>query len=432
MDGYVDGYFQARGVYNVMLRHRYNRQFGPVQNALPRRGVFLERNPRFRFDGVQGVGFNGGILIFSESDPTTGLPRRKLSIKYALNAQQEQRIEHEKNFMDGLVTAEHIQQRIPIRDSRVNFGPINSRYMIATEYLHLGSLAQLRERCRLARRPIPNRVVWHIFRCLARQLCALENPPAAKPDFDPRIRVQREDPWINVDGRTKTPIAHNAMEMYNLRIGNNDDNEHGFLPVIKNTNLSRCSIEEFWEDADFLNLRDVGKVISELATTGKPLQLMHEDRIKVPTEIQRAYLQWNRLNPDNARPSTMMWSDADPDFLRMLYVDWELRELVARCTNNDDNDEIVDKSWLLAACDDAIASRTWETTIRENDPTDPDYAVRAAELSAEGEVQFVQDFVYNASVPNSLLGDVYDVMGPAPEDQSLYYQEAERFFYGDV
>lgn len=118
---------------------------------------------------------DGGILIFTEADPDTGDPVRRISVKFALNPEQEFRLQQEKNFLEGFATAEHFQQRIHIPDSRINFGPFNSRSMIATEYLHRGSLAHLRERCRKAQRPIPNRVLWYIFRC-----CKYDNASSRK------------------------------------------------------------------------------------------------------------------------------------------------------------------------------------------------------------------------------------------------------------
>lgn len=163
---------------------------------------------------------------------------------------------------------------------------------------------------------------------------------------------------------------------------------------------------------------------------------MHEDR-KINSQIMLTYGQHNRLTPDAPIDPKEVDTDADHDFLRMTHIDWELKELVAACLAYQPA-EIPPKAWILAATDDAIANRTWEKTINMAGGDDADSARRmatevATELSPDPEAQFIQEFIYNADnegVQNSLLGDVYDIMGPAPRDESLYYQQRNEFMYG--
>ncbi|KAI0458861.1 hypothetical protein F5B21DRAFT_370469, partial [Xylaria acuta] len=93
-----------------------------------------------------------------------------------------------------------------------------------------------RSRARVNRglNPVPNRVLWQIFRCLARMVVGMASPAADDGNFrSGNVQASLEQPSI-FDLGTQQQIYHGDLaNLQNCIFGDYDSGEHSLVPIIK-------------------------------------------------------------------------------------------------------------------------------------------------------------------------------------------------------
>ncbi|KAH8163994.1 hypothetical protein CIB48_g4274 [Xylaria polymorpha] len=159
---------------------------------------------------------------YSWQQSSNGSPLRKVVVKYANNDAAISTINSETQFLRRLQGHAHIVQ--PIIEN--------------VEYLPNSSLETFldRSRARVNRglNPVPNRVLWQIFRCLARMVVGMATPAVDDGNFrSEKVRASLEQPSI-LDLGTQQQIYHGDLaNLKNCIFGDYDTSEHSLVPILK-------------------------------------------------------------------------------------------------------------------------------------------------------------------------------------------------------
>ncbi|KAI1459629.1 hypothetical protein F4805DRAFT_419711 [Annulohypoxylon moriforme] len=356
---------------------------------------YFTKNPRLKFTNVERVHFNGGQLTFTEYDKKDKVVR-KMTIKYASTREGVNWLDNEILCLQHLSGNEHVVRTIAIKDARINLagtGRDRSYPILALEYLPFGSLLQLRKRATDGRRLIPNRVLWRVFLCLARQQVGFLFPRRAGPKAPLWREVSSRDFGSGYSG----VIEHNALENGNnhrFRDFSREDDEHGLLPAVVSTDFTRGRLSANLDDTMYFHLRAIGYFMTSLA-----LNVIDEETIEFRGEM-RPMTNWQvaRLFPEQHIVPQEIESEI-PDILWDADgIDHELKEVIARCLALDNLNMITYRN-LLVLCEDGARHRD-PTEILEMPPD------REAELTLDGDKKFVRDFILNADLEadRSILG----------------------------
>ncbi|KAI4867445.1 hypothetical protein F4820DRAFT_467885 [Hypoxylon rubiginosum] len=305
-------------------------------------------NPKLKYLGLAGVGRHGGALLFGDMDDD-GKVLRKIVVKYSLNQAADDDLRNEANFLNMLSGAEHIAQIIPLAETDLNIAARGRRPTIALEYIPHGAIRQFRQRFCLYHADmlkqniavhIPNRILWRIMLCGARQIAAMAWPPKY---IDPEARNVRESV------RSPMPtmaITQNSSHMDNFILGDvlRNDPEHNMMPLVKLIDFGRGRIEESFEAAYLANLWGIAHLIVCLAL---PYQ---DERNLRSTDYSQHML------PFDCEVSGLIQTDAPLEFLAIQQFDPNLKHLIARCLAEDPSvPPLLPR--LLAECEDAVANR---------------------------------------------------------------------------
>ncbi|KAI3336259.1 hypothetical protein F4824DRAFT_500339 [Ustulina deusta] len=249
---------------------------------------FTELWRPFIFEAYLGGGLRGKAWRFREG--TDGEQGRRFVIKYTHNAGSLLCLEKEIRFAKCLYGQAHIAQLIVdgngLRKPLAipSDTPREQRTFLVTEYFANGELqkflSKANERRFSARNvnPIPNRVLWFIFKCLSRIMLALAyvpNRPLGSLGDDKTIL---ESPGLFEPATaTHYQIYHGDLSNHlaNLIFGEYDAGEHYLVPILKAIDFSEAtdSHDEFkgrlrsGVTADTIaqgNIRDVGIVMQSL------------------------------------------------------------------------------------------------------------------------------------------------------------------------
>ncbi|KAI2625767.1 hypothetical protein GGR54DRAFT_654126 [Hypoxylon sp. NC1633] len=358
----------------------------------------FRNNPRLQFLGVEGIDFGGGTLTFRENDEN-GQEVRKISVKYVdpKSPGAAERLQTEALHLLTLRGAEHIVQIVSLPNSTVNIGGVEHP-MMATEHLPYISATQLRDRAANQDRLIPNRVLWHIFRCLVRQIIALENPPNMEgnhPGPFPDLYLE------TYTGPHPRAMIHDNWRGHNFRFGGNTNpfldmmsGEHMLVPVLKMTNFGRARLLDLLEgneEADYhnahtTNIRNLAWLMETLACNNVP----DEEFEKV--EICRYTVTNQQLSTRVGPVHEEILTQANQTFLMTPGIDDALKDIVAQCLAVDDK-HIPSTIYLIHLANEGVDNRSWQDVTSLGQVQQ-----RLAEPFAGQDAAFVQEFILNADV----------------------------------
>ncbi|KAI1414989.1 hypothetical protein F5Y13DRAFT_187678 [Hypoxylon sp. FL1857] len=350
---------------------------------------YFEKALKLKFVAVEGIGYHGGSLIFSQRD-SNGKEIRKINVKYARDRQAAQLLANEALCLSDLRGSSHFPQLISLPQTTIRIGASDREYpIIALEYIPYGSLADLRARVSAHGFRIPNNILWHVFRCMVRQILGMRNTlqlPRGQP-------VQQEQPF-----RVATSsITHNQPHGRFYKFGGveaKDDDEHEHLPILKLTDFSRGRREdlsmdgydeEAKQDAYHINVRAAGRVMEWLACN-----LTDEDQFSTPQTSKVTLRNKQMESIDEEASREILMTNAHRVFFLDGGLDPALRELVARCLAVRQQD-MPPYQQLLELTDDGARARTWEDI-----PNLPDD--RVWDFNEEISKDFVQAYIYDAAL----------------------------------
>ncbi|KAI2464700.1 hypothetical protein F4781DRAFT_412138 [Annulohypoxylon bovei var. microspora] len=357
---------------------------------------YFKKNPKLKFSNVEMINSNGGSLTFDENNDL-GEVVRKMTIRYASTQRGLDLLENEMLCLEHVRGAEHVIQTIASVQSKVNVsgtGRDREYPILALEYLPHGSLLQFRERVTKANRFIPNRVLWRVFLCLARQQLAFLLPQRASHDLPL---------WRETIGSKHGHSTLGVIEQGSLGDGRNHrfrdhepgDEDHGLVPAVVSTNFTRGRLSREFADTVYLNMYSIGRFMTSLA-----LNMMPEEDIKFESRphIMPA-LQIRRIFPEQKISMLEITTDVPTILMDDPGIDYELKELIARCLAREERDMPTPRN-LLLLCEDGVRFRS---------PTDIDTipVERQEELRRGGDGDFVRQFILNADVNagRSILGE---------------------------
>ncbi|TGJ87628.1 hypothetical protein E0Z10_g1126 [Xylaria hypoxylon] len=244
----------------------------------------------FAFEKYLGGGLRGKAWRFREVAHNEQDRSRRFVIKYTHNAGSLVSVEKEIRFAKRLYGQAHIAQLIV--DGSGPREPLNipkdtlkeQRTFLVSEYLVNGELQRFQSKANERRfsgrnvNPIPNRVLWFIFKCLARAVLALAYVPNRPLGSLADGQTVLEAPgFFEPATATHYQIYHADLKNHlgNLMFGEYDAGEHYLVPVLKAIDFSEATdtydefISRFGEGitGDTLtqgNIRDIGIVIQSL------------------------------------------------------------------------------------------------------------------------------------------------------------------------
>ncbi|KAI0541196.1 hypothetical protein GGR58DRAFT_519940 [Xylaria digitata] len=244
----------------------------------------------FTLEKYLGGGLRGKAWRFQEVARNEQDRPRRFVIKYTHNAGSLLCVEKEIRFAKRLYGQAHIAQLIV--DGNGPREPLNvpedtpreKRIFLVTEYLENGELQKFQSKANVRRfsginvNPIPNRVLWYIFKCLARIVLALAYVPNRPLGSLGGGQTILETPGLfEPTTATHYQIYHGDLKNHlgNLMFGEYDADEHYLVPILKAIDFSEAtdSYGEFTNrlrggiTGDTLtqgNIRDVGIVMQSL------------------------------------------------------------------------------------------------------------------------------------------------------------------------
>ncbi|RWA07662.1 hypothetical protein EKO27_g7431 [Xylaria grammica] len=197
---------------------------------------------RFKLEKRLGTGARGTAWLFQ--DLKNGNVVRRFVVKYADSDIGVATIKREIQFLRQFQGHSHIAQVITENGALIGPGthdpaaPEWQKTYVATEYLENISLETFlhrsRRRSNIGLNPTPSRVLWLIFRCLAKMVNAMANPTSGNRGFEGgNIQASLEQPGI-FDLGTKYQIYHGDLDnLQNFIFGGYDSGEHSLVPTLK-------------------------------------------------------------------------------------------------------------------------------------------------------------------------------------------------------
>ncbi|KAI0010575.1 hypothetical protein F4779DRAFT_304206 [Xylariaceae sp. FL0662B] len=257
--------------------------------------------------------------------------------------------------------AEHIGQLIPLPG---NNGGMGLRPLIALEHIPNGTLRLFRTRLRRKKLRPSNRLLWHIFLCLARQCVAMAYPPQGgrnAPLVRETIQATRPD-----------TIVQASSHLDNFLFGDQytGDPEHGFVPIVKMIDFGRGRRQPMkdpengdWTIGIGKNLWGAGYVMMWIA-------LPHERGRNITyNEIN----EYEYTNKDGER--NRVYTNAAECLRSTNAIEVPLRDLIARCMAKDYG-EIPSLEEVLETCQDALYTRSPNDYNANTDVDETDEGVK--------------------------------------------------------
>ncbi|KAI1302537.1 hypothetical protein F5Y03DRAFT_396519 [Xylaria venustula] len=238
---------------------------------------FTESWQPFTLEAYLGGGLRGTAWRFQERpDNEQGQPRRFV-VKYGHNAGNLLHLKKEIGFAKSLYGQAHIAQLIidgnelrkPLTIPR--YVPTEQRTFLVTEYLTNGELQKFLSKANERRysavnvNPIPNRVLWFIFKCLARIVLSLAYVPN-RPLGSLGGKTVLENPGLfEPTTATHYQIYHGDLTNHlgNLMFGEFDEDEHHLVPVLKAIDFSEAT-----DSADVMKNRLRRGITADTLTQG--------------------------------------------------------------------------------------------------------------------------------------------------------------------
>ncbi|KAI1631052.1 hypothetical protein F4809DRAFT_658582 [Biscogniauxia mediterranea] len=181
----------------------------------------------FKADALLGGGLRGSAWRYQEL--RDGQVVGRFVVKYAKHPVAMPTIEKEIRIIQRLRGHAHIAQPILDRGKMRSIPPgahpvdvpQGTSVYVVTEYLKNGSLDRFLQRARRRMDPIPNRILWFIFRCRV--------PPPA-----PIATTIEQLPLFEPTTGSHYQIYHGDLQnLLNLMFGDLDASEHALVPILK-------------------------------------------------------------------------------------------------------------------------------------------------------------------------------------------------------
>ncbi|KAI0842773.1 hypothetical protein F5Y06DRAFT_73330 [Hypoxylon sp. FL0890] len=308
---------------------------------------FMSR--RLKYLDVAGIGRHGGALVFREHD-RNNIPRRKIIIKYSLSEEADEDLQNEARCLELLRGAEHIVQIIPLAGANLDISGTGRRPTLALEFLSHGTAGSFLHRLNAYGVRIPNRLLWRILLCCARQLTAMAYPPQGGPNAP--VVSERINPNVAPVGLTQNSCHLNNLVIGDLTPGSA---EHGLAPIFKLIDFGRGRMTDAMGGYE-ANLFGAGCMILTLAAPDIPAQDLVADWQSIWNEYE---LQVHPNAPE------IVMTCAHRAFLDRQDLDPLLQDLVARMLSHFRDDK-PDLAELVQTCEDAVANRRVEDFDNNN------------------------------------------------------------------
>ncbi|KAI1412523.1 hypothetical protein F5Y13DRAFT_199774 [Hypoxylon sp. FL1857] len=271
---------------------------------------------RLKYLDIGGIGRYGGALVFREHDENN-VPVRKILVKYSHSLEGDEALRNEAEWLGRLRGAEHIVQMIPLAETNLNVSGTGKRPAIALEFLPYGTARMLIIKCQELRGRLPNRLLWHVMLCLARQMTAMAFPPNRGPDAS--VLPEQIQP-----GGDQLPLTHNSAHLTNLMIGDfTPTRDHDLIPIFKLIDFGHGRLEDDVATAVNQNSLNAAYLLMSLAMP----ELTSEQLIKGTIE-GRTYHNYI-LKEINLTSVVEIKTCANKDFLYHDDIDELLQDLIA-------------------------------------------------------------------------------------------------------
>ncbi|KAI1636282.1 hypothetical protein F4809DRAFT_641681 [Biscogniauxia mediterranea] len=241
---------------------------------------FENDSRKFKFEKQLGEGaFGEAWLVKREVE---GRVVQRFVAKFALDTEDPamaETIQTEKEMAQKLYGAMHIAQPI-VADGKMleldSYTPSLLRLILMMEFIPGITIGEFWYRTlddEARWQPIPNRMLWLIFRCMVRALFALAAPPRkpfGETNEEPTLEPMPEHEPTNDDYQ----ILHNDMNRNNLMFGDLDSGEHSLVPLLKVIDFGVARDSSEWKNQNRTitqqNIRDVGDAMKKLYLDESP------------------------------------------------------------------------------------------------------------------------------------------------------------------
>ncbi|KAI2602490.1 kinase-like domain-containing protein [Hypoxylon sp. NC1633] len=206
--------------------------------------LYFDTDPRWAWEGQIGIGANGQVFKLTFEGKPLALKVCGSDVNLSedekfeahMDTSESRSLQNEKHWLTRLRGCRHIIQTMDVPNDPLaqTLTTIQSHMMkcwIYMEYAHNGSLQAFIDRnySLYQAQPVPNRILWNIFRCLVR--ACVEMGYYDKTDLS---TFQGEAELLNV---APGPLAHNDFTISNVVVGDIDpaylSPEHDLMPTIK-------------------------------------------------------------------------------------------------------------------------------------------------------------------------------------------------------
>ncbi|KAI1073623.1 hypothetical protein F5B20DRAFT_587109 [Whalleya microplaca] len=270
---------------------------------------FANDSRRFNCEGLIDAGSFGSVWHIKEEE--NGVVKRQFAAKYAHLAEDTSFVETEIRIAKKLYGALHIAQPVVVDGKMLELDsvPINAlrqrRFVLMTEFLPNLTIAEFKDKAQEQRYwPVPNRILWFIFRCLVRAVIAMANPPD-RPYGQDTEAPKLETVPVREPTTDDYQVYHGDIQNENNMIfGELDIGEHRLVPMLK--------VIDFGWAVDDVNNMPVGK------------GTITQENIYDIAQVMRSLYGHFDSSFDGDRPRA-----AFPN------LDMDLYNLVARCSNED-------------------------------------------------------------------------------------------------
>ncbi|KAI0594853.1 hypothetical protein F4775DRAFT_595863 [Biscogniauxia sp. FL1348] len=269
---------------------------------------FENDSRRYKFERQLGEGaFGEAWLVKREVE---GMIVQRFVAKFALDTEDQQMAEsiaNEKKLAQKLYGAMHIVQPIVVDGKLLeldSYTPSPLRVIFMTEFIPGITIGEFcfrtfddEERWQ----PIPNRMLWLIFRCMVRALFALASPPQ-KPFGEMNEEPTLEPMPANEPTHDDYQIYHNDWNPYNLMFGQLDSGEHSLVPLLKlidfGVAVDSTRFKSTYRTVTQANIRDLGDAMQRLYSVNSP---------NIDEDLRALVNQCRDFNPQNRPSVAALW-----------------------------------------------------------------------------------------------------------------------------
>ncbi|KAI1410364.1 kinase-like protein [Hypoxylon sp. FL1857] len=303
-----------------------------VREILKIRQYFQDYKKLYRYYTPIANGKHGVAVVIKYMDPSE--PREYFVIKRAYDetGNGHEILENEIDWLRRLRGAPHVVQMLNIDPN-----PFESlsRPTLFLEYVRFGTLAHFIDRASARDRPIPNRVLWSFFTCLARACIAMAWPDRGV-EGEPEMNEEFPPDW---ETKPQMQLIHGDLHPDNILIGDLIPNadEHLIAPILKiaDWGLARRVPDLHNEGlGTSTNIFDISRIMRMLISLNTTWSL-EPQVVHIPS-------------PAPGRPDSHI-TTASPNLAKPNFpnLDDDLRDLVIQCTSEDR----VERPSLQVLCD---------------------------------------------------------------------------------